>query len=72
MYKTNSESNDLFIVANVDEQDNVVNFPMGGGSSTKPSVKAHITQKSAERSRKFFPDSKVVKVTGFEVVSEYL
>jgi hypothetical protein len=69
VYKSSSESNELFIVANVDEQGNVVNFPMGGGSSTKPSVKAHISQKSAERSRKFFPSSKVVKVTGFEVVS---
>lgn len=70
MYKSNSESSNLFIVANVDEDGNVINFPMGGGSSTKPSVKAHISQKSAERSRKFFPNSKVVKVTGFEVVSD--
>jgi hypothetical protein len=70
MYKSSSESNDLFIVANVDEHGNVVSFPMGGGSSTKPSVKAHVSQKSAERSRKFFPNSKVVKVTRFEVISE--
>jgi hypothetical protein len=68
MYKNNSVSNELFIVANVNDEGNVISFPMGGGSSTKPSIKAHDNYESAKRSSRFFPKSKVVKVTGFEVV----
>jgi hypothetical protein len=70
MYNTKAESDELYIVAYVDEKGKVIGFPMGGGSSTKPSVKAHINQKSAERSAKFFSGAKVVRVTGYEVVED--
>lgn len=68
MYKTTSKNNDLFLVANVDENGNVINFPMGGGSSTKPSIKAHDNLASAKRSLRFFPGSVVIKATQFEIV----
>ncbi|WP_100406239.1 hypothetical protein [Bacillus solitudinis] len=70
MYKSYSDTNDLYVVANVDENNNVISFPMGGGSSTKPSIKAHTNFISAKRSSKFFRNSKVVKVTSFEVIDE--
>ena len=64
--KTNTD--DLYIVAYVDEYNNVINFPKGGGSSTKPSIKAHDNYDSAKRSSRFFKGSKVVKAIKFEVV----
>lgn len=68
MYKTTSKSNDLYLVANVDDDGNVINYPMGGGSSTKSSIKAFDNLTSAKKSLRFFPGSKIVKVTGFEKV----
>lgn len=70
MFDTTSKNNDLFIVANVDEKGNVTNFPMGGGSSTKSSVKAHDTLSKAKRSQRFFKGSVIVKATAFEIVGE--
>lgn len=70
MLDTKSKNSDLFIVANIDEKGNVVNFPMGGGSSTKSSVKAHYTLAKAKRSQRFFKGSVIVKVTAFEVVGD--
>lgn len=68
MFNTTSKNNDLFLVANVDENGNVINFPMGGGSSTKPSIKAHGNLISAKRSLRFFPGAVIVKATHFEIV----
>ena len=70
MYKCNSDSKELYIVANLDGEGNVINFPMGGGSSTKPSIKAHEKYISAKRSSRHFPRSVVVKATCFEVVTD--
>ncbi|TQR28347.1 hypothetical protein C7Y47_22160 [Lysinibacillus sphaericus] len=68
MLDTKSANSDLYIVANVDENGNVINFPMGGGSSTKASVKAHDTLTKAKRSQRFFKGSVIVKATAFEIV----
>lgn len=65
-----SKNNDLFVVAYVNEEGNVTGFPMGGGSSTKPSIKAHDNYGSAKRSSRFFPSSVVVKVGDFSVVED--
>lgn len=70
MLNENTNTNELYIVAYVNEKGNVTGFPKGGGSSTKPSIKAHDNYKSAKRSSRFFPSSKVVKASVFEVVDE--
>jgi hypothetical protein len=70
MFKAVSDTNAVYIVAFTDDQGNVTGFPMGGGSSTKPSIKAHETYKSAKRSANYFPKAVVVRATGFEVVEE--
>lgn len=64
-----SKNNDLFVVAYVDGEGHVTGFPMGGGSSTKPSIKAHDNYKSAKRSSRFFPGSVVVKAKTFQLVN---
>lgn len=66
--RKDSKTNDLFVLAYVDENGNIVNFPMGGGSSTKPSLKAHDNVESAKRAQRFFKGSVVVKATRFEIV----
>lgn len=68
-YRQVSDSNELFVVAYVNDSGEVTGFPMGGGSSTKPSIKAHEKLSSAKRSSKYFSGSKVVKVTSFEIVT---
>jgi hypothetical protein len=70
MYNTRTESDELYIVAYVDVNGNVTGFPKGGGSSTKPSIKAHDSYASAKRSARHFAGSKVVRVTGYEVVED--
>ena len=70
MYNVNSNSREVYIVANVDTDGNVDGFPMGGGSSTKPAIKAHPTYGAAKKASRFFPGSVVVKVLTFEVVEE--
>ncbi|MEX0598868.1 MAG: hypothetical protein WD512_20460 [Candidatus Paceibacterota bacterium] len=65
-----ADANDLYIVSYVDEYGRITGFPMGGGSSTKPSIKAHDNYLSAKRSSRFFPESVVVKASDFKVVSE--
>lgn len=59
---------DLYVVAYVNEDGSVRSFPTGGGSSTRPSVKAHESYDSAKRSSRHFRGSVVVRATGFEVV----
>ncbi|AMQ66727.1 type IIA topoisomerase [Bacillus phage Mgbh1] len=61
---------ELYVVADVDADGNVTGFPKGGGSSTKPSVKAHDNYTSAKRSARYFTGSVVVRTTGFEIVKE--
>lgn len=68
LFKTKSETDELYIVAYVDEKGKVTGFPMGGGSSTRPSIKAHEKYSSAQRSSKHFPGSVVVKAKEFEIV----
>lgn len=68
MLNTNSKTNEVYLIANLDEQGNVINYPMGGGSSTKPSIKAHDNLTSAKRSLRFFKGATVIKVTDYEIV----
>lgn len=70
MFKTTSKNNEVYLIAYVDELYNVINFPMGGGSSTKPSIKAHDNLTSAKRSLRFFPGAVIVKANHFEIVEE--
>lgn len=69
MFKTTSKNNEVYLIAYVDELYNVINFPMGG-SSTKPSIKAHDNLTSAKRSLRFFPRTVIVKAIHFEIVEE--
>lgn len=69
MLKTESNTDAVYIAAYVDDQGKVTSFPMGGGSSTKPSIKAHTTYSSAKRAARYFPGAVVVKATGFEIVT---
>jgi len=62
-----SESDDLYVVV-YDNGEGEITFPMGGGSSTRPSIKAHPSYDSALRSSKHFKDSKVAKAIGFKVM----
>ena len=58
---------ELYVVVNTDANGNVISYPMGGGSSTKASVKAHPRLSSARRSATYY-GAKVMKVTSGEVV----
>ena len=58
---------ELYVVVNTDADGNIVGYPMGGGSSTKPSVKAHPNLSSAKRSATYY-GAEVMKVTSGEVV----
>lgn len=58
-----TNNDDLYIVAYVDENDNVTGFPKGGG-------KAHDNLTSAKRSKRFFPRTKIVKVKDFEIIED--
>ncbi|OMC96229.1 hypothetical protein MKX34_23995 [Paenibacillus sp. FSL R5-0636] len=42
---------ELYVLAHVDSNGNVTGYPKGGGSSAKPSIKAHDSLSSAKRSR---------------------
>lgn len=68
MLKSNSKSNEVYLIANLDKEGKVINYPMGGGSSTKPSIKAHDNLTSAKRSLRFFEGASIIKVTGYETV----
>ena len=58
---------ELYVVVNTDFDGNIVGYPTGGRSSTKPCVKAHMKLSSARRSAKYF-NAKVMKVITGEVV----
>ena len=70
MYNNNSKSDEVYLIANLDEQGNIINCPMGGGSSTKPSIKAHDNLTSAKRSLRFFKGATIIKLTGYEIVKQ--
>jgi len=67
MFNTTSKSDTLYLIANIDEHGNVINFPMGGGSSTRPTIKAHDNLTSAKRSLRHFKGAVIVRATGFRV-----
>lgn len=58
---------ELYVVANVDKDGNVISYPQGGGSSTLPSIRAFENPQSAKRSSARL-GGKVLRVTGFEAV----
>lgn len=68
MFNCTSKTKDVFLIANVNSEGEVISFPMGGGSSTRPSIKAHDNLTSAKRSKKFFKGAVIVKATAFEIV----
>lgn len=70
MLNRSSKNNEVFLVAIINSKGEVINFPMGGGSSTRPSIKAHDNLTSAKRAKRFFPNSVVVKATAFDVVDK--
>lgn len=76
MYNNNSKLDEVYLIANLDGKGNVVNYPnvvsypMGGGSSTNPSIKAHDNLTSAKRSLRFFKGATIIKVTGYEIVKQ--
>lgn len=58
---------ELYVVVNTDSDGNIVGYPMGGGSSTKASVKAHVNLSSARRSATYY-GAKIMKVSSGEVI----
>lgn len=58
---------DLYVLATVDSKGNIVSYPQGGGSSTKPRIKAHDNLDSAKRSRRYNSGT-IIKVTDVEIV----
>lgn len=63
----------LFIIANVDAEGNVTDFPTGGGSSSKATVRAFETSGSATRSLQGMQrkgtigeDARIMRVTTME------
>lgn len=64
---------ELFVIARLDDEGNVVEFPQGGGSSAKGYIRAFDDPMSAQRSvsRLNVPDKeglRVMRVTGLEEV----
>ena len=63
---------ELYVVATVDQEGNVVGFPKGGGSSSPSFIRAFETEASAKRSIKrlnFAPENtKVIRILDAEVV----
>lgn len=60
---------ELYVLASVDEDGNIVGYPKGGGSSTAPRVKAYDSLTSARRGASRH-DGVIVKVTEVEIVEE--
>lgn len=58
---------DLYVVVNTDDEGNIIGYPMGGGTSTKASIKAHPKLSSARRSASYYA-ANVMKITSGEVV----
>ena len=65
--KKDSKSTDLYILAYV-EGNEVIGFPLGGGSSTNPSLKSYDNLTAARRGKKYFPRSTIVKAVKYEVI----
>lgn len=58
---------ELYVLANVDADGNVVSYPKGGGSPTPGRIKAYDSLASAKRG-KAHHNGVIVKVTGVEVI----
>lgn len=58
---------DLYVVANVDKNGDVISYPQGGGSSSPSFIRAFESPKSAKRSSARLGGA-ILKVTAFEVV----
>lgn len=58
---------DLYVIAEVDADGNVVEFARGGGSSAKSYIRAFDNVESAQRSLRFLSgEYTIMKVTGME------
>lgn len=57
----------LYVLANVNENNEVTGFPQGGGSSTQPRIKAYDSLASARRGLRHHAGV-IVRVTEMEVV----
>lgn len=63
---------ELYVVATVDDDGNIVSYPKGGGSSSPSYIRAFETGASAKRSQARLnispKNTRVVRVTAVEVV----
>lgn len=63
---------ELYVVATVDHEGNILGFPKGGGSSSPAYIRAFESEASAKRSAKrlnFAPETtKVIRITDAEVI----
>lgn len=60
---------ELYVIAILDENGNVVDFARGGGSSAKSYIRAFDSVASAQRSLRFIGDDgelTIMKITGME------
>jgi hypothetical protein len=60
---------ELYVLASVDSEGNVVGLPQGGGSSTTPRIKAYDSLASAKRGARRHAGT-IVKVTEVEIIEE--
>lgn len=61
------ENAELYVIAEVDSEGNVIGYAMGGGSSAKSYIRAFGTVASAQRSLRYLQgDFTIMKVTGME------
>ncbi|WP_339811180.1 hypothetical protein MKY63_00825 [Paenibacillus sp. FSL R7-0189] len=58
---------ELYVLAHIDPNGIVTGYPKGGGSSTKPSIKAHDSLSSAKRSRGHCGGT-IMRITAMEPV----
>jgi len=58
---------DLFVLANVNENGEVTGFPKGGGSSTKPRIKAYDSFAAARRGQRLHAGV-IVRINDAEVI----
>lgn len=58
---------ELYVVANVDADGNIVSYPKGGGSSSPAYIRAFESLASAKRSKARMGGT-VIKITGADVI----
>lgn len=61
------EPAELYVLATVDDDGNIVGYPQGGGSSTPKRVKAYDSLASAKRGSRRH-EGVIVKVTSVEII----